>query len=377
MKKLALAVAVAAISGQAAAAQVYSNDNATVDVYGQIRTRLQKTHNNDEKSFDVASSRIGAIGNYKINDDLTATGKIQIKYSDGDTNFYSDALYVGLNSKSLGEVRVGTLGSIWDDEMGLHDYTYAFGGASTIESAQYGTAVQSNMIDYRLPITTSVGTVTLRAQTQLAPSSSSTRRNDFTVAGFDGSKDTAKTTIDKSVSAGVVFNSDFGLDVAAVYAATDVDLQATSEVKSTQIGTTANGVAVNSVAQAAVGKQALGTAKSYGVTAGYTVGQLFVGGQVTRVNVKKDDKSFDQEQTGYGVGVKYFNVGFNLSPYATYDIVKTNDKVGKEESRDRTLAAGIEFKPNAAVRTFAEVSRNINDGEANTTKWAIGARYYF
>ena len=258
MKKLALAIAVAAISGQAAAAQVYNSDNATVDIYGQIRTKVSKTNNDSEKSFSLSSSRIGAIGAYKLNDDLTAEGKIQIKYGDDDSNFYSDALYVGLNSNTFGGVRVGTMGSIWDDEMGIQDNSYAFGGNSTLGNQQRGTANQSNILDYRFPISTSVGTVTLRAQTQLAPSSADAKRNDLTVAGFDGSKDTRKTTIDKMVSAGAIWNSNFGLDVAAVYAATDIDLQATPEVKRTQIDATTKGTVVNSTAKAAVEKKALG-----------------------------------------------------------------------------------------------------------------------
>ncbi|MTI12469.1 porin [Sansalvadorimonas verongulae] len=363
MKKLALAIAVAAISGQAAAAQVYSNDSTAVDVYGQLRTILKKTNNNGEKSFSLASSRVGFIGTHKMSDDLTVEGKMQIKYGDSAENFYSDVLYIGMNSKTFGGVRVGNMGSIWDDEMGIQDNTYAYGGSSSLGGDQYGTGVQSNTLDYRFPIDTSVGVITLRAQTQLAPTSVDAKRNDLTAAGFtDNKKDTEAVTIDKAVSAGVVWNSNFGLDVAAVYAATDVDLQADAD------------------ATPAKEKTALGTAKSYGISTGYTVGKLLVGAQLTRVKVKKDDKSanFDLEKTGYGLGAKY-SFDNNVSPYATYDIVKTDNKAVKttDATKARTLAAGVEFKPNASIRTFVEASRNINDGEKHTTEWAIGARYYF
>ena len=366
MKKLALAIAVAAISGQAAAAQVYSNDNVSVDMYGQLRTKLSKTNNDGEKSFSLSSSRVGFIGNYKMSDDLTAEGKIQIKYGDTGDNFYSDDLYVGLNSKTFGSVRVGTMGAIWDGEMGIQDNSYAFGGNSTLGSQLRGTGNQSNMLDYRFPIDTSVGVVTLRAQTQLAPSSADAKRNDLTVGDFDGSKDTAKVTLDKMVSVGAVWNSNFGLDVAAVYAATDVDLQ--------EVAATTNPAAP------AKPKTALGSTKSFGISTGYTVGNLFVGGQLTKVKTEKDDKSanFDQEETGYGVGVKY-SFDNNIAPYATYDIVETDNKADKtaDATKGRTLAAGIEYKPNASIRTFVEAARSINDGAEHSTDWAIGVRYYF
>ena len=159
MKKLALAVAVAAISGQAAAVEVFSNDNATLDVYGQLRTRLVKTNNQGENKFDVDNSRIGTIGNYKLNEDLTATGKFVVKYNE-TAQFFSDEIWVGLASQQVGEARIGRQFTIWDGQMGKHDFTFWNGGSATMGSDAYGTNYLDKALDYRL----NIGQVTVFAQ---------------------------------------------------------------------------------------------------------------------------------------------------------------------------------------------------------------------
>lgn len=350
MKKLALAIAVAAISGQAAAVELYSSNDATLDVYGQLRTRLQKTNNEGENKFDVASSRIGAIGTYKLSDDLTASGKIQVKYADdGKTNFYSDVLWVGLNSKTLGNARIGSMYTIWDEEQGMHDFTYNFGGSAKMGDNVYGTAFLKNVLDYSMDL----GQVKLRAQYLMSPMDRDAKNRDLSFSGLD-----TKAKIDKSHSFGATWNSDFGLSVAGTYSATKIDK--TTEDADTSYGET----------------------ESLGLTASYSINSLTIGTQLSRITAEADNKAdFDQTKKGFGLGAQY-SFANGMNPYFTYDNAKEDTKGNDAvDETTKSYVVGVEFKPNSSVRVWTEVGKTKvdrkDDKDTSSTAWAIGARYYF
>ena len=363
MKKLALAVAVAAISGQAAAVEVFSNDTTSLEVYGQLRTRLVKTNNDGEAAFDVANSRIGTTGTYKMNDDLTFTGRFQVKYADSDTNFFNDSLWIGMNSKKLGEVRIGSMYSIWDDDQGKHDFTYYTGGGAKLGSDVNGTVFLSNVLDYRL----NLGQVTLRAQTIMSPIERNAHRKRYDEKvdvnyTTDGSTVTAETTssytkIDSAHIMGATWNSDFGLTLAGTYAATELETVTT-------VGT--NDPSTSSMKDT----------KSMGLTASYSINDLTVGAQYTKVNTDfAAANTHDEDKTGYGFGAKYA-MDYNLAPYFTYDNVKTEVK-GEKDETTKTYVLGVEYKPSASIRAFAQGGRTKETGEKNETTFVVGARYYF
>ncbi|MTI12470.1 porin [Sansalvadorimonas verongulae] len=375
MKKLALALAVAAISGQAAAVEVYSDDNSSVEVYGQLRTRLQKTRNDDAAKFDVANSRIGTIGTYNLSDDLTAKGQFQLKYSDDATNFFSDAMWVGLQSKTMGQLRLGTMWTQWDAQMGKHSNGYAFTGSSSMLSTNYGTVAMKNLLSYDITL----GQVSLFAEYMIAPMESDVKGENMSFAAMTDSlknledDDTLKAqniAIDKFYTYGATWNSDFGLSVSLLHGGTDL-----KEKRADNTDT------------------AVGTTDSTGLSMSYAIRNLTVGAQAFRTNAQATNKAnFDQTKTGYGIGGKYsFDNG--VSPYYAFDQIQEDSKgtnlanatnanaAGVIDSRTRTHAMGVEFKPSASFRTWAEVGREKKthkfDNNTTATKWALGARYYF
>lgn len=385
MKKLALAVAIAAISGQAAAAQVYSDDTTTLDVYGQIRTSLAKSSESGEADFYTNSSRISVLGTQKLTDDLTAKGKYQVKYSQSN-NFYNDDTWVGLASKKFGEVRIGRQWTIWDDQMGGHDYTYWNGGSASLGGGVYGTTFLDSTIKYQL----NLGQFTLLAEHMLSPVSTNSAQKELTFSAYEGA---GNVVIDKSNSLGLVWSSDFGLTVAGIYAATNLDKAAVDA--DTGAGTPATP------------KGDLLDTTSAGLTAYYSTGPLTVGVQLSRVTAQADSKAdFDQTKNGFGLGGSY-KWSSTLSTYVAYDYVKADNEgdqlsavykevtggtdIRADETNNKTqsLAVGVRFRPASSFLTWAEIGRfkydndTLKTGEAkkndksNETVVAVGARYYF
>ena len=201
---------------------------------------------------------------------------------------------------------------------------------------------------------------------------------------------TQDIVIDQSNSIGATWNSDFGLTVSGVYAATKLDTKGTAETVKTP----------------EVKKSDFMKTKSMGLSASYSIEGLTIGGQLSKVTAQADTKSdFDQTKKGYGLGASY-NFGNGFGSYATYDYAKVDNKGDKlsaiydksnvgsidyaKETNGKTqsLAIGMTFRPASSVLTWAEIGRVKEDTDlmmdkdkktekSTKTVWAVGARYFF
>ena len=354
MKKLVLAAVVAALSGQAMAVNVYNADDATLDVYGEIRTRVKKEEGTAGK-FDGDSTKIGVIGKYDIGNDMYVVGEMRMggDYNDTDNDdadggeFNFDRGYVGIGHNVYGVVRAGRMPSV-HDTMFSHDESYVWGGAAKNGQNAFGTDVASSAGQYEW----SNESFKVMAQVQGRTS-------------YDHEKDPTK--IKDGYALGGVWMSDLGLDMTIAYTSVELDnnTDATSSINF-------NG----------------GEANSFGIQAKYKTGALTMTAAVYSFEqTAKRKTDFDQEMDSYGLSARYaFANGIGL--YGVYDYkdatdnnVKINNK--KLEETTKLFTMGVDFWPHKQFVTFAEVAQekieyntsSIKDQE--TGKYSIGARFYF
>ena len=147
MKKLALAVAVAAISSQAMAVEIYNAEDASLEVYGEIRARL-RNQSGESSEFDGQNTRIGIKGQYALSNDMYALGNVRMygDYNSNDSASY-DRGYVGLGHNAMGEIRFGKVASIHDDIFD-YDISWVYGGNAMMGNDQFATDVASSAAQY-------------------------------------------------------------------------------------------------------------------------------------------------------------------------------------------------------------------------------------
>ncbi|WP_086984537.1 porin [Vibrio aphrogenes] len=147
MKKslLALAVTAAAFTGAANAAEIYKTDDASVNFYGQLRTEL-KWNDVEDKNPELSSgsSRTGIDGSYKVNDNLSVLGLVEVSV-DEDSDMYVRQHIFGL-SGDFGTIKFGKQFTISDDIYGA-DYSYFYGG-SALRYWTISDAVNDAMVKY-------------------------------------------------------------------------------------------------------------------------------------------------------------------------------------------------------------------------------------
>ncbi|MGO2342844.1 porin [Vibrio litoralis] len=136
MKKslLALAVSAAAFTGAASAAEIYSNDNGSIDFYGQLRTEmLFKDADDYSADLSAGSSRTGVNASYTVTEGFDILGSVElgINPEDDDVNVRTHLFGFGSDYGTL------TFGKslISSDDVGGTDYSYFFGGTGNL----YGT----------------------------------------------------------------------------------------------------------------------------------------------------------------------------------------------------------------------------------------------
>ncbi|MCL6269461.1 porin [Sansalvadorimonas sp. 2012CJ34-2] len=360
MKKLVLAAAIAAVASNAMALEVYNADGATVNVFGEIRTRLQSIEDDNTGSkFDMGGSKLGVEAKYAMNDDLTAGGYLRYGFdlNDGDNNVKVSKGYVYLSSNKMGTVTVGKQGSVYDSFIGGYDASTLYGGAAKMASNAAGTDSIESGITYKW----SNDSFTVMAQHSLAAEDA----NTFKPAETQPVKAAmASEQLNKTFALGGSWSSDFGLTLGGAYTLADHD-------KLTGFATSKN-VEI----------------KTVGFEAGYSINAVTLGATMTQIDTESDkDKELLTESNSFGLGVAYaFENGVNA--FAGYDIVETEDSskgIDKKANEDETKSfnIGVDYRPHPQVKTFVEYARAKTSyeetGKKSKTqdKWGVGVRVYF
>ena len=351
MKKLALAVAVAAISSQAMAVEIYNAEDASLEVYGEIRARL-RNQSGESSEFDGQNTRIGIKGQYALGNDMYALGNVRMygDYNSNDSASY-DRGYVGLGHNAMGEIRFGKVASIHDDIFD-YDISWVYGGNAMMGNDQFATDVASSAAQYEW------NSDSLRVMAQYQT------RTDTADDGSLG----RDSRIDEGYSIGASWASDFGLGLTGAY--TTVEL----------VGL---GAGMKSVDADTFGLEATYAVGNFSVAVAYFTQDVVGNNSVTKAN-------YNTEATGVGANVRYeFDNGIGL--YGVYDYVETTDSNVREAGRKQevevtTYTLGVDYWPHQQLVTFVEYAHEKDEARFQADRnhknikndnIAIGARFYF
>ncbi|AWX15508.1 porin [Mergibacter septicus] len=132
MKKTLVALAVAALAATSAnAAVVYNQDGTKLDINGSVRVLLNK-NTKTRANLGNDGSRINFSAKQDLGNGLSALGYVRLKI-DGDnaSKLSVNKLYAGLGYDGVGTLTLGKQNTTADD-VALGDYTYKWGGNSTL-----------------------------------------------------------------------------------------------------------------------------------------------------------------------------------------------------------------------------------------------------
>ena len=136
MNKTLIAIAVAAaamtVAGTANAAQIYSNNNTTLNLGGYIQAQAQMNHDSKvDNTSDASEVRLHLSGKTQINDDLYGIGYFSYNVgdfdSDGDGNYTRQA-YAGIGSNTWGQITYGKQYGALNNISNFTDVMPVFGG---------------------------------------------------------------------------------------------------------------------------------------------------------------------------------------------------------------------------------------------------------
>lgn len=127
MKKTLLALAVLAAAGSANAAEVFKTEDASVNLYGQLREYIESSDidGKDDPAINKSSSRVGLEITYDVNDDLSVVGKVESALDSGSELRQH---YIGFASDTYGSLTFGKHAPLYDDIYGaIYIYHYDMG----------------------------------------------------------------------------------------------------------------------------------------------------------------------------------------------------------------------------------------------------------
>ena len=353
MKKLALAVAAAAISSQAMAVEIYSNDTDSLEVYGEIRARFQDK-SSQSSEFDGSNTRIGIKGQYGLGNDMYAVGNVRM-YGDYNSNadVSFDRGYVGVGHNEFGEVRFGKMPSVHDDLFG-YDISWVNGGAAMMGNDQFSTDVVSSAAQYEW------NSDSLRVMAQIQGRTDTSTAAEFKID--PEAENDRSSRVDEGYALGATWSSDFGLSLTGAYTAVEL-VELGEALRSMDVDT-------------------------FGLEANYAMGNMsFAAAYFTQEAEGNNKRTYHTEATGFGANAR-FDMDNGIGFYGVYDFVETTSNHirggasnKKQEVKDTTYTVGADFWPHQQVVTFVEYAHNKeknNIGSNDTTdNIAIGARFYF
>ena len=388
MKKLALALAVTALSSQAMAYNIYDTDGDTLDLYGQIRLRYRFEEENGNR-MDGGNTRIGVKGQYAVTPETYVFGDVRMvaDWNGTDSDFDktittattpaadNDLTYdrglVGMGNTKYGEVRAGRMPSVHDIMYG-YDISWVHGGTAKNGENYFGTGGEtSSLFQYQW----TGDNLAVIAQGQDRANTSVELNNVSAITDPQNLKKTFK--IKSGLAMGASYETDFGLGLSTSYTQTELTPD-------------------NSADRAHVSKL---DAKSYGVEATYTYEKLdlaLAGFKFKQELTERAVGSIDYnvDQSGFGASARY-NFTENIAVYTVYDYLKSktkDDEAATHNGRNlretfKSITLGAQYWPAPQFVTFAEMSHINNDTNKfengqrvkNTSDndYAIGARFYF
>lgn len=400
MKKLALALAVTALSSQAMAYNIYDADGDTLDLYGEIRLRYRFEEENGNR-MDGDNTRIGVKGQYAVtpetyvfgdvrmvanwndtdSDIVTKTdpdtGKISSSTPKADTDLTYDRGLVGVGNTKYGELRAGRMPSAHDIMYG-YDISWVYGGTAKNGENYLGTGGETSSLfqyqwtgDNLAVIAQGQG----RANTSVNPNNVTVITNPQILT--IGTLPVGSFKIKSGLAMGASYEADFGLGLSTSYTRTELTPD-------------------NNEDRLHVSKL---DAKSYGVEATYTYENLDLAlagfkfkQEVTERAVGSIDHNVDQN--GFGASARY-NFTEDIAVYTVYDYLKSKTKDDQAATYNgknlretfKSITLGAQYWPAPQFVTFAEMAhisndtnRAVNDVRVKNTSdndYAIGARFYF
>ena len=350
MKKTILALAVTSLFATTAqAANVYDADGTTADIYGRVQFDIKDPGADDVTA--VGSARFGFKASSEVAPGLKAIthGEWQIDAENSNTDdaFSARHVYLGVDHETAGKLVFGQTDTAFYQAVAATDIfnTYGYAAFAGIEDGrQEGQAVYNN---------TFAG-VYVGASYQFSNS-------DFEVSM--GNPDAPGNTVDTglkldsgyALTLGYQFG--FGLDVYAGYH--DENLSVDKED---------------------------GTKTNLALSAGYSVGDLYLGAAVVQAEYKGDTLVYSDGSVnnlrlvdgtkllGYDLVASY-NVLKNVAVYGGYATqeVEASDLTTADRADEFTL--GAVYKLNSNAKVWGEYKAdNIKDAD---NVWTIAAQYNF
>ncbi len=374
MKKLALAIAVAAMSSQAMAVSLYSSDDASLSLYGEIRTRIQKENGSTAK-FDGNNTRFGLLGNYSLTPSTALIGEFRItgdfNNSENSTSF--DRGYVGIADDTYGIFRIGRMPSV-ADRLISYDQSWVYGGVAKSGTSAFGTDIASSSFQWE----NTYGAITLYAQGQGEANDSATFTNNQYLENDNLFTSRFTSTIKNGYALGASLATDIGLTMNVAYT--------TVSLTNKESGTTY--LREGEAESFAIGATwAIDNNLDIGVAAFSRKQTANKGGLIASAA-----NNIEGKQQGFGLSGRYSFDG-GISVYGVYDYLKDentyttlnvpNDKSLETETNQITL--GVDYWVHPQLVTFAEVAeKDMTDNRSKsasqddtTSMFALGARFYF
>lgn len=369
MKKLALAIAVAAMSSQAMAVSLYSSNDASLSLYGEIRTRIQK-QDSESAAFDGNNTRFGLKGEYNLSPSTALIGEFRITgdFNDSDSSTSFDRGYVGLANDTYGIFRIGRMPSV-ADRLISYDQSYVYGGIAKDGESAFGTDIASSSFQWE----NTYGAITLFAQGQGAADDSAT----FSNVNSAGLSSSFTSTIKNGYALGASMATDIGLTMNVAYTTVNLEAKNTAfnylhEGKAESFAVGATWAIDNNLELGIAGFSRKQTADKGGINTSYS-------------------NNFEGKQQGFGLSGRYsFDNGIGV--YGVYDYLKDENKYttrntnGKPlETETNQITLGVDYWPHPQFVTFAEVAeKDVTDNRTKsasqddtTSMLALGARFYF
>ena len=307
MKKAFIAIAVAAITTGAQAAEVYTSDSASLEIGGRAEARLATAHG---KTQDKTRARINVKGTSDINDSLYALGFYEMELTDNtqDDKLETRYSYAGLGG-GFGEIVYGkTKGSLAQ----ITDFTdiMVYHSDSAIDKIAVGDRA-NNMMAY----SKTLGDVTVLASYKFDEQDPSSK-DDKSGKGFSTSFVFGVPNTGVSFGAGVAEEKDM---------LTQAILGASLEMSAFYLGATVMKQDVKAANTMTTSKDETG----YDVVAAFSIDNTRLSALYSAAKEKQGDK-----KDRVAAEVKYdFNRNFVGFTSINYDLV----------DKDKGLALGMKY----------------------------------
>lgn len=346
MKKTLVALSVMALSSVAMAdTTIYQQDGSTLSVYGRFGAMLDKT---EQTNVDLKDdeSRIGFKVEHAINEDTSALGAVEFRFSDANRRFSDPTThdaYAGLKHKQYGTLTLGRQATTADD-IALSKFAYAHENVTTLPT-QGDRTIKYRSADF--------GGFSFGA--------------DYT---FLGSTDKDVDVRSRAATAGLFYNQTFN----------DVNFRLNAGYANAQYSVdTFNDV--YGVSTTALGQKYKEQGWMVGSQIGY--GDLTVGVDYSHSELKGELASYSTPKLkadGFQVAAKY-QITPELGAFTAYQYkkVKYEDTVNL---RSDQYTLGVDYKLHKNVVTYAQVDvlknkDRVENLSSSDVGGAVGLRVYF